>query len=175
MNHLAFSMNEIVSKFRQRNPNFGGEINVISASFEALFLFDLLLANQTANVSNFWKLNFPVSKYFAAGMPISLLTIRNSEKLKQNFELSFCKNFYNILHPLDPMAQRIEPLINSESLPPENIENLSSPLCERKDFVLPEDSTLESFTTNLYYTSEILIIIITNEIYGANRMDTGSL
>lgn len=177
MNHLAFSLNEIVSKFRQRNSTFGGEISLISASYEALFLFDLLLANQNSDGSDFWKLNFTVSKFFACGMPISLLTIRNGERLKHGFEFTICKKFFNILHPFDPIGQRIEPLIIPEyaPLPPENIENLSSTMCERIDFILPEDSILETFSTSVYYTSEILMRSLTNEIYGANKMDSGSL
>lgn len=178
MNHLAFSLNDIVLKFRLQNPNFGGEISLISASYEALFLFDLLLANQHAEASpEFWKLNFNASKFFACGMPISLLTIRNGERLKHGFELTVCKKFVNVLHPFDPIGQRIEPLIIPEyaSMPPENMENLSSSLCERIDFILPEDSILETFTTSVYYTSEILMRSLTNEIYGAKNMDSGSL
>lgn len=173
---MAFSLNEIVSKFRQRNPNFNGGISLISASYEALFTFDLLLANQLSdNISDFWKLNFELSKFFACGMPISLLTIRNGDKLRHGFELTICKKFFNILHPFDTLSQRIEPLIIPEyaALPPENLENLSS--CERIDFILPEDSTLEKFTTNIYFSSEILVRSLANEIYGANRMDSGSM
>lgn len=174
---MAFSLNDIVSKFQKRNPNFGGEISLISASYEALFLFDLLLANQQSDSCEFWKLNFNISKFFACGMPISLLTIRNSERLKHGFEFGVCKKFFNILHPFDPIGQRIEPLIKPEYAlqPPENIENLSSSLCERIDFILPEDSILETFTTSAYFTSEILMRSLTNEIYGANKMDSGSL
>lgn len=177
MNHLAFSLNEIVSKFCQRNSTFSGEISLISASYEALFVFDLLLANQHSDVNEFWKLNFAVSKFFACGMPISLLTIRNGESLKHGFKLKVCKKFFNISHPFDPIGQRIEPLIIPEyaSLPPEKAENLSSPLCERIDFILPEDSILETFTTSVFYTSEILMRGLTNEIYGENKMDSGSL
>lgn len=173
MNHLSFTINETVSKFRQRNPNFNGGISLISASYEALFMFDLLLANQLGNISDFWKLNFEVSKFFSCGMPISLLTIRNGDKLRNG--LKICKKFFNILHPLDPLGQRVEPLIIPEyaALPPENLEYLSS--SERIDFILPENTTLENFTTNIYFSSEILVRSLTNEIYGAYRMDSGSM
>lgn len=175
MNHLSFTINETVSKFRQRNPNFNGGISLISASYEALFTFDLLLANQLGNVSDFWKLNFEVSKFFTCGMPVSLLTIRNGMTLRHGFELKICKKFFNILHPLDTLGQRVEPLIIPEytTLPPENLENLSS--STRIDFILPENTTLEKFTTNIYFSSEILVRSLTNEIYGANRMDSGSM
>lgn len=167
MNHLAFSMNEIVGKFKLRNPNFVGGISIISASFEALFVFDLLLANFTTSVSDFWKLNFEFSKFFACGLPISLLSIRNEDKMIQANLLFKGKKFFNILHPNDSLSQCIEP----EKMP-EKTENLSS--SDRIDFILPHDATLEFFKTNIYFSSEILIRSITNEIYGAFRMDSGS-
>jgi DDHD domain len=174
MNHLAFSMNEIVAKFRQRNPNFRGGISVISASFEALFVFDLLFTNLTTNVSNFWKLNFQFSKFFACGLPLSLLSIRNDDKMTQANQLFKDKKFFNILHPNDTLSQRIEPLFSPHyAAMPEKTENLSS--SDRIDFILPHEATLEFFKSNIYFSSEILMRSITNEIYGANRMDSGSL
>jgi hypothetical protein len=174
MNHLAFSLNEIVSKFKQRNANFGGEISLMSSSYEALFLFDLL-ANGGAS-SEFWKIGFEVSKFYACGMPTSLLTIRNGDKLKHGFELAGCRKLFNIIHPSDAIGQRIEPLIIPEysALPPELIDNLSSN--ERIDFTLHEDSSSEQqFTTARYFSSDLVIKRIVNEIYGANCRDSGSL
>ncbi|XP_070499435.1 uncharacterized protein [Chironomus tepperi] len=174
MNHLAFSLNEIVSKFNQRNSDFSGEISVMSSSYEALFLFDML-AND--NTSEFWQLNFDISKFFACGMPASLLMIRNGDRLKHGFELTRCKKLFNFIHPADDIAQRIEPLLIPEysKLPPESAENLTAQ--ERIDFIMPEDSALEKFNSSNYFSSEILIRRITNEIYGANhiQMDSGSL
>lgn len=172
MNHLAFSLNDIVSKFKQRNANFGGGISLISSSYEALFLFDLLANGQS---SEFWKINFEISKFFACGMPSTLLMIRNDDKLKHGFELSGCKKFFNIIHPNDSVGQRIEPLVIPEyaALPPELIDNFSCN--ERIDFALTEDSPIEKFTTARYFSSEILVKRMTNEIYGANRLDSGSL
>lgn len=175
MNHLAFSMNDIVSKFNKRNSGFNGEISLISSSYEALFLFDMM-ANDNDS-SEFWKLQFNVSRFFACGIPTSLLMVRNGERLKHGFELQRCKKLYTIIHPADDIAQRIEPLIIPEysTLPPESIDNLTS--VERIDFILPEDSALEKFDSSKYFSSEILIRRITNEIYGANNilMDSGSL
>lgn len=175
MNHLAFSLNDIVSKFNQRNSDFNGDISVMSSSYEALFLFDML-ANDS-DMTEFWKLNFNVSKFFACGLPTSLLMIRNGDNLKHGFKLKRCKQLYNIIHPSDDISQRIEPLIIPEysTLPPEPIENLTS--VERIDFILPDNSALEKFDSSIYFSSEILIRRITNEIYGAKhiQMDSGSL
>lgn len=172
MNHLAFSMNEIVTKFRQRNPDFKGEISLIATSFEALFLFDLLMHQETAPA--FWKLKFEAANFYAFGMPTNLLTIRNGAKLQTNFVLSNCRKFLNVVHRLDPIAQRIEPLIRHDfsSHPPESIENES---VDRIDYTIADGSSLESFSLKNYFTSELIILRITNEIYGALKMDSGSL
>lgn len=172
MNHLAFSLNEIVSKFLQRNPEFKGEISLIATSFEALFFFDLLLKQESS--PEFWSLKFKIANFYAFGMPSNLLTIKNGEKLRSNFELNSCMKFLNVVHRLDPIAQRIEPLIKPEfsKLPPESIENEAT---NRTDFTIDDGSSLESFSLKNYFTSELIILRITNEIYGALKMDSGSL
>lgn len=172
MDHLAFSLNELVSKFVQRNSDFKGEFSLIATSFEALFLFDLLLNQDSA--PEFWKLNFKPSSFYAFGMPSNLLTIRNATKLQNNFELKMCKKFLNVVHRLDPIAQRIEPLIAPElsKLPPESIENET---LDRTDYTIADGSSLESFSLKNYFTSELIILRITNEIYGSRKMDSGSL
>lgn len=172
MNHLAFSLNEIAAKFLLRNPEFKGGISLIATSFEALFLFDLLLIQESA--PEFWHLNFKAANFYAFGMPSNLLTIRNNEKLQQNFQLKTCKKFLNVVHRFDPIAQRIEPLIRPEfsKMPPESIEN---GVVDRIDYTIADGSSLESFTLRNYFTSEFIILRITNEIYGALKMDSGSL
>jgi DDHD domain len=42
------------------------------------------------------------------------VTIRGIEKLGVDFQLPTCENFFNIFHPYDPVAYRIEPLVNAE-------------------------------------------------------------
>lgn len=172
MNHLAFSLNEIVLKFRQRNPEFKGEVSLVATSFEALFLFDLLLKQDS--VPDFWKLHFEAANFYAFGMPSNLLTIRNEKCLKSSLELRNCKKFLNVVHRLDPIAQRIEPLVKPElsKLPPESIENAT---VDRLDYTIADGSSLESFSLKNYFTSELVILRITNEIYGALKMDSGSL
>lgn len=167
MNHLAFSINEMVTKFRTRNANFSGGFSLVGTSFEALFLFDLL-ANQST-CPEFWKLKFEPTNFFAFGMPSGLLVSRNALILKPDFEINNCK-FFNILHPMDPIAQRFEPLIESKSsqVPPESIENASS---DRIDFIIPEGSSYEHSNKN-YFTSDIIILRIINEIYHTKKMDS---
>jgi DDHD domain len=42
------------------------------------------------------------------------VTIRGIDKLGSDFSLPTCENFFNIFHPFDPVAYRIEALVNPE-------------------------------------------------------------
>ncbi|KAG5831510.1 hypothetical protein ANANG_G00304460 [Anguilla anguilla] len=56
----------------------------------------------------------PVKFFFlpALGSPIGMfLTVRGLERIEETYQLPTCRGFFNIYHPLDPVAYRIEPLI----------------------------------------------------------------
>ncbi|GLV42976.1 Phosphatidic Acid Phospholipase A1 [Carabus blaptoides fortunei] len=60
-------------------------------------------------------LNFHPISFFALGSPIGMfVTVRGLESLGEHFALPTCPGFFNIFHPYDPVAYRIESLINSE-------------------------------------------------------------
>uniref|UniRef100_A0A8B9B948 SEC23-interacting protein n=1 Tax=Anser brachyrhynchus TaxID=132585 RepID=A0A8B9B948_9AVES len=57
-------------------------------------------------------LDFEPDIFFALGSPIGVfLTVRGLEKIDENYRLPTCKGFFNIYHPLDPVAYRLEPMI----------------------------------------------------------------
>ncbi|XP_039994684.1 SEC23-interacting protein [Xiphias gladius] len=57
-------------------------------------------------------LDFEPVNFFALGSPIGMfLTVRGLEKIEETYQLPTCKGFFNIYHPLDPVAYRIEPMI----------------------------------------------------------------
>ncbi|KAM8859855.1 SEC23-interacting protein [Spinachia spinachia] len=58
------------------------------------------------------SLDFEPIHFFALGSPIGMfLTVRGLEKIEETYQLPTCKGFFNIYHPLDPVAYRIEPMI----------------------------------------------------------------
>ncbi|KAJ8339471.1 hypothetical protein SKAU_G00362570 [Synaphobranchus kaupii] len=60
------------------------------------------------------QLSFQPQALFALGSPIGMfLTIRGLKCLDPNYSLPTCKSFYNIYHPFDPVAYRIEPIIGA--------------------------------------------------------------
>nr|XP_060624519.1 SEC23-interacting protein isoform X1 [Anolis sagrei ordinatus]XP_060624520.1 SEC23-interacting protein isoform X1 [Anolis sagrei ordinatus] len=57
-------------------------------------------------------LDFEPENFFALGSPIGIfLTVRGVEKIDENYRFPTCKGFFNIYHPLDPVAYRLEPMI----------------------------------------------------------------
>nr|XP_015828058.2 phospholipase DDHD2 isoform X2 [Nothobranchius furzeri] len=61
------------------------------------------------------QLAFHPQTFFAFGSPIGMfLTVRGLKRIDPNYSFPTCKGFYNIYHPYDPVAYRIEPMIVSE-------------------------------------------------------------
>lgn len=60
-------------------------------------------------------LNFEPKTFFALGSPIGMFVIvRGLDVLGENFSLPTCPSFFNIFHPYDPIAYRIESLIHPD-------------------------------------------------------------
>uniref|UniRef100_A0A8C2ZJ74 DDHD domain containing 2 n=1 Tax=Cyclopterus lumpus TaxID=8103 RepID=A0A8C2ZJ74_CYCLU len=61
------------------------------------------------------QLAFHPQTFFAFGSPIGMfLTVRGLKHIDPNYTFPTCKSFYNIYHPYDPVAYRIEPMIVTE-------------------------------------------------------------
>ncbi|KAF5301230.1 hypothetical protein FQA39_LY10816 [Lamprigera yunnana] len=90
---------------------------------------NLFSNEKTKNTIDCPQLNFHPLAFFAIGSPIGLfLTVRGIDKLGTELYFPTCENFFNIFHPCDPIAYRIEPLINEE------FENVKPVLIPNKDF-----------------------------------------
>lgn len=61
------------------------------------------------------QLAFHPQTFFAFGSPIGMfLTVRGLKRIDPNYTFPTCKSFYNIYHPYDPVAYRLEPMIISD-------------------------------------------------------------
>ncbi|XP_055622210.1 uncharacterized protein LOC129765744 isoform X2 [Toxorhynchites rutilus septentrionalis] len=61
------------------------------------------------------QLAFQPKKFFALGSPIGMfVTVRGIDALGLDFKLPTCDGFFNIFHPYDPVAYRVEALVNQE-------------------------------------------------------------
>jgi len=61
------------------------------------------------------RLDIQPAAFFALGSPTGMfMAVRGIESLGTEFHLPTCKHFYNIFHPYDPVAYRIESLVDKE-------------------------------------------------------------
>ncbi|EGZ11758.1 hypothetical protein PHYSODRAFT_562784 [Phytophthora sojae] len=58
------------------------------------------------------KLAFDVEDLFCFGSPVGLFLNVRGQKLDRDFQLPRCRRLFNIYHPYDPVAYRIEPILN---------------------------------------------------------------
>ncbi|GAB1610603.1 phospholipase DDHD2-like isoform X4 [Argonauta hians] len=59
------------------------------------------------------QLLFHPASFFAMGSPIGVfLAVRGVDKVGEDFCLPTCPKVFNIFHPFDPVAYRLEPLVN---------------------------------------------------------------
>ncbi|CAK9800709.1 Phospholipase DDHD2 [Anthophora plagiata] len=62
------------------------------------------------------QLHFHPCAFFALGSPVGMfVTVRGIDMLGEDFVLPTCPAFFNIFHPFDPVAYRVEALINPDA------------------------------------------------------------
>ncbi|XP_075714937.1 triacylglycerol hydrolase DDHD2 isoform X2 [Rhinoderma darwinii] len=64
---------------------------------------------------NYPQLSFHPEVFFAWGSPIGMfLTVRGLKRIDPKYQFPTCKRFFNIYHPFDPVAYRMEPMVLRE-------------------------------------------------------------
>lgn len=107
--------NEIASEF---SDNKEVKFSFLAHSLGSVIAYDLLEKNfklktdQTHKISNKIRLSFDVDYLFNCGSPLSLfLTISHEQKIVPLDESGFLKGIFNIFHPHDLFAYRLEPVL----------------------------------------------------------------
>jgi hypothetical protein len=66
----------------------------------------------TSDVPGVPVLLFSVDNLFCFGSPVGLFLNVRGQQIARDFKLPTCKRVFNIYHPYDPVAYRIEPILN---------------------------------------------------------------
>ncbi|XP_050359961.1 uncharacterized protein LOC126779875 isoform X2 [Nymphalis io] len=134
INTVCSELNRIYSLFKARNPDFKGGVSLGGHSLGSVILYDLLCHQMPKGIPvskreqyvtgpagtgqpsvKYPSLEFIPDAMYALGSPIAMFNcIRGVETLGKDFCFPTCKKFFNIFHPYDPIAYRIEPLINPQ-------------------------------------------------------------
>jgi len=99
-------LNDRVFELRKNYPKKfrNSKISLVGYSLGSVILHDILSEKIT-------RLNFPVSNLFIWGSPLAAyLSVKDREFQSGKFTLPNKVNLFNIYHPHDPVAFRIEPL-----------------------------------------------------------------
>ncbi|TGZ84973.1 DDHD-domain-containing protein [Ascodesmis nigricans] len=125
--------NRIYALFRSRNPTFKGKVSFIGHSLGSAIMFDILCRQpepissptSTSEITSApVKLDFDVEHFFALGSPIGLFQMLQGSTITARpltaavkdspypVAAPACKQIFNIFHPSDPIAYRLEPLVS---------------------------------------------------------------
>ncbi|KAM6996284.1 triacylglycerol hydrolase DDHD2 [Passerculus sandwichensis] len=112
MKILHYISSEPGMKGRSSEPGSPSQLGDSSEDGRSCQYRDVGLGQVSANYP---QLNYKPSIFFAFGSPIGMfLTVRGVKRIDPNYSLPTCKGFFNIFHPFDPVAYRIEPMIVPE-------------------------------------------------------------
>ncbi|KAF0698562.1 Aste57867_10826 [Aphanomyces stellatus] len=114
-------MNDKYRNFMKSNPNWKGFVSIFAHSLGTLISYDMLThdAGQVgANGVVFPGLNFAVENLFCAGSPVPIFSLSRGHldfqdrKCTGGMRRPKVNHYYNLFHPADPIAYRVEPLVN---------------------------------------------------------------
>ncbi|XP_036606199.1 phospholipase DDHD2 isoform X1 [Trichosurus vulpecula] len=106
-----------INKQNQQSA-LGGNLPVLSEKFKDCSSTDGAGNDEYLDISigqasvKYPRLIYKPDIFFAFGSPIGMfLTVRGLKRIDPSYKLPTCKGFFNIYHPFDPVAYRIEPMV----------------------------------------------------------------
>jgi len=160
---LKHELNKLYNMFMERNENFNGKVSILAHSLGNIIFHDVLsnwaptkegeLSNPTHTTPHSPSpLSFQTDTIFSAGSPLGMfLCMRGYHPDKYNPTIpiipSPVRRMFNIFHPADPVAYRIEPLILPHY---SKIDTLQVPSYAEvsKSYTLPSSSTAVTHPSN---------------------------
>ena len=100
-------MNEIYAGMLTKHSKFKGKVSVIAHSLGTVITYDVL-NHQYA------ELNFTVQNYFILGSPLGLFASVYAKESYVRSSLTAVGKLYNIYHPSDLIAYRVEPVTKAK-------------------------------------------------------------
>ncbi|XP_024936658.1 phospholipase DDHD1 isoform X2 [Cephus cinctus] len=120
---LQKELNRLYFMFASRHPGWKGKVSILAHSLGCVIVYDIVTgwtgldqrppSPAVPDVSP-EGLQFPIENLFCLGSPLSVflaLRTRTPSNRVDVMPQNLCKRFYNIFHWSDPVAYRMEPLL----------------------------------------------------------------
>lgn len=124
-------LNRIYDLYVKKNPNFSGKVHILGHLLGSAISFDITarqLDKRPSSPDPLVDLNFDVSSLFLIGCPVGMFKLISGKNVVARSEVSLdfdprndplvvspkCDDVYNLYHPCDPVAYRLEPLIQPQ-------------------------------------------------------------
>ncbi|RHY26191.1 hypothetical protein DYB32_009141 [Aphanomyces invadans] len=137
VNSVTDQLNTKYKVFMDEHPGWNGQISIFAHSLGTVITYDILThaaGSVAKNGVKFSGLDFPIENFFAAGysratvagsddccrspVPVMILSRGGLDlkdgKFTPGITMPRCNHYYNIFHPIDPIAYRVEPLIHPD-------------------------------------------------------------
>lgn len=170
---LTDELNRLYAMFLARNPNHSAKVSIIAHSLGCVIVYDVITGwipqmyqkesghdsdKHDANckggaIETKSRLNFNLDNLFCLGSPLAVflaLRVPRGHHGNHLFPPSLCSRLYNMFHPSDPIAYRLEPLVvkNYFRIAPVSIHSYNSSskpvYCDMPlEFIIPSPSPSE--------------------------------
>ncbi|KAG6798655.1 phospholipase DDHD1-like isoform X1 [Apis cerana] len=123
---LQKELNRLYLMFASRHPGWKGKVSILAHSLGCVIVYDIVTgwmgpdtrppSPETQEVLK-QRLQFPIENLFCLGSPLSVFLALRTPSLSNKTDVmpqDLCKRFYNIFHWSDPVAYRMEPLLERE-------------------------------------------------------------
>lgn len=115
INEVVYQANRCYRQFKEAFPNI--RVSLAGHSLGSVILYDIVAQNYEKKFvgrkpPKDLVFEFPCDQVFLIGSPLSIFQSVNGERIKP-LDKNGCRGFYNIFHPNDLLAYRVEPLIES--------------------------------------------------------------
>ncbi|CAK9810627.1 Phospholipase DDHD1 [Anthophora quadrimaculata] len=120
---LQKELNRLYFMFASRHPGWKGKVSILAHSLGCVIVYDIVTgwmgpdtrppSPETQEVLK-QRLQFPIENLFCLGSPLSVFLALRTPSPSNKTDLmpqGLCKRFYNIFHWSDPVAYRMEPLL----------------------------------------------------------------
>ncbi|CAK4677489.1 hypothetical protein AeNC1_000618 [Aphanomyces euteiches] len=142
-------LNEKYRAFRAARPDWNGKVSIFAHSLGTIIAYDILThrRDECDHGITYRGLDFTVDNFFATGSPIPVMVLArgdvdldNNGTFTPGIRLPQCQTYVNIVHPSDPIAYRVEPLLYpiSKHAPSPSVSLVSASRCRRDKMTFPD-------------------------------------